>query len=112
MNARTTDLRTSDGMRIYDLDPLAGELWAVAGPDGLDPAAIDPDHLPAGCRWVTDEEWEAAQGTGYTSIRYSADGAICMVWRDGEPLRCPTQRDMDTLPVGADMSDDEVAQLD
>jgi hypothetical protein len=35
-----------------------------------------------------------------------------MVWRDGEPLRCPTQRDMDTLPVGADMSDDEVAQLD
>ena len=45
-------------------------------------------------------------------IRYSADGSICMVWRDGEPIRCPTQGDMDRLPVGPDMADDEIEQLD
>ena len=28
-------------------------------------------------------------------IRYSADGTVCMVYRDCEPLRCPTQHDMD-----------------
>lgn len=45
-------------------------------------------------------------------IRYSADGTVCMVWADGEPVRCPTQRDMDTLPVGEDMTEDDVARLD
>ena len=44
-------------------------------------------------------------------IRYSADGSICMVWRDGEPVRCPTQEDMDTLPVGPDMTDEDIEQL-
>jgi hypothetical protein len=45
-------------------------------------------------------------------IRYSEDGTICMVWADGEPVRCPTQGDMDTLPVGEDMTADEVDRLD
>lgn len=45
-------------------------------------------------------------------IRYSEDGTVCMVWRDGEPDRCPTQEDMDTLPVGRDMTADEIEQLE
>lgn len=45
-------------------------------------------------------------------IRYSESGSVCMVWCDGEPVRCPTQADMDRLPVGPDMDADEVEQLD
>lgn len=45
-------------------------------------------------------------------IRYSGDGSVCMVWSDESPLRAPTQRDMDNLPVGRDMTEDEVASLD
>lgn len=44
-------------------------------------------------------------------IRYSADGSVSMVYRDGEPVRCPTQEDMDTLPVGPDMTDDDIESL-
>ena len=43
----------------YDLDPKSGELWVVAGPAGYDVADLDPDELPEGFRWVTDEEWAA-----------------------------------------------------
>jgi hypothetical protein len=50
--------------------------------------------------------------TAIAEIRYSQDGSIVMVWRDGKPLRCPTQGDMDSLPVGEDMTDEEVAELD
>jgi len=50
--------------------------------------------------------------TAKTQIRFSADGSVCMVWADGEAVRVPTQHDMDTLPVGDDMTDDEVAGLD
>ena len=39
---------TKDGLTIYDLDPNASELWAVAGPEGYDVKAIDPDNLPPG----------------------------------------------------------------
>ena len=46
------------------------------------------------------------------AIRYSQDGSVCMVWSDGEPVRCPTQHDLDTLPVGSDMTSYEVEQLD
>lgn len=46
------------------------------------------------------------------TIRYSTGGAISMVWCDGEPVCCPTQHDMDTLPVGSDMTSDEIEQLD
>ena len=40
-------------------------------------------------------------------IRFSADGLKCMVYYDGEPIRCPTQNDMDRLPVGPDLDDDD-----
>ena len=56
--------RTNDGARIYDLDPQAAELWAVAGPDDLAIEAIDTDDLPQGVRWVTDEEWQQAMARG------------------------------------------------
>ena len=52
MDALRTALVTHDGLRVYDLDPAAAELWAVAGPDGYDPATIDPDALPKGFRWI------------------------------------------------------------
>ena len=57
MAALRTALVTHDGLRVYDLDPTAAELWAVAGPDGYDPATIDPDAMPDGFRWIEDEEW-------------------------------------------------------
>lgn len=44
-------------------------------------------------------------------IRYSEDGSVSMVWAEGEPIRCPTQEDIDTLPVGEDMTDEEVENL-
>ena len=50
--------KTADGLAIYDLDIHASELWVVAGPDGHDPYQLDPDSLPEGFRWITDDEWE------------------------------------------------------
>jgi hypothetical protein len=58
--AVTTDLRTRTGERIYDLAPLASELWAIAGPEGLDPTTVNTDDLPAGYRWLEDGEWGLA----------------------------------------------------
>lgn len=57
-----TDLVTKNGERIYDLDPLASDLWAIAGPDGLDPNTVSVtwDDLPDGYRWLSDEEWSDA----------------------------------------------------
>ena len=51
---------TRDGLTVYDLNPQASELWAVAGPDGWQDriSDIDPDDLPDGFRWVEDAEWE------------------------------------------------------
>ena len=54
-----TNKTTSDGLVIYDLEPQGGDLLAVAGPDGVDPKAIDCDCLPDGFRWVTADEWES-----------------------------------------------------
>ena len=45
-------------------------------------------------------------------IRFSRNGEICMVWCDGGPVRCPTQDDMDTLPVGDDMDEAEESLID
>jgi hypothetical protein len=45
-------------------------------------------------------------------IRYDTDANVSMVWCDGEPVRCPTQEDLDTLPVGPDMDQDEVEMCD
>ena len=58
--AVATNRKTAAGETIYDLDPLAGDLWAVAGPAGVDPTTIDPDCLPEGFRWIDEGEWEAA----------------------------------------------------
>ena len=55
-----TNLRTTDGLAVYDLDPLASDLWVVAGPDGHT-EQIDTDNLPDGFRWVTNEEWASLQ---------------------------------------------------
>lgn len=54
-------MKTKDGLQVYDLDPQASELWAVAGPAGWDIKDIDTDNLPEGFRWVSDEEWSELQ---------------------------------------------------
>lgn len=60
IRAALFDMRGSEADVVwYDLDPRAGELWVVAGPAGYDVADLDPDELPEGFRWVTDEEWAA-----------------------------------------------------
>jgi hypothetical protein len=56
-----TRYHTKDGLAVYDLDPLAAELWVIAGPDDLDEVAIDTDDIPEGCRWVDSNEWAAIQ---------------------------------------------------
>ena len=61
MKAIKTNLTTTDGLTVYDLAPAAGDLYAVAGPDGYDPAAlaelVADERMPAGFRWIKDEEW-------------------------------------------------------
>jgi hypothetical protein len=45
------------------------------------------------------------------TIRYNADAEICMTDTDGQ-LTASTQDEMDTLPLGADLTDDEIDCLD
>jgi hypothetical protein len=47
-------------------------------------------------------------------IRYSPNGTISIVWdiAADEAVRCPTQWDTDHLPVGSDLTDDEIKTLD
>lgn len=47
-------------------------------------------------------------------IRFSEDGGVNIVWdlENDEPARMPTQEDMDTLPVGRDLTDEEIELLD
>ena len=54
----------------------------------------------------------SAHATTLTQIRFTDDASICMVWEDGKPLRVPTQHDMDTLPVGDDITGDDLMLLD
>lgn len=54
-------MKTKDGLHVYDLDPNASELWAVAGPEGCDVKAVDTDNLPEGFRWVSEDEWSELQ---------------------------------------------------
>ncbi|MFN7611238.1 MAG: hypothetical protein ACK5QX_09950, partial [bacterium] len=56
MQPSQTNKFTKDGLEIYDLDPQASELWAVAGPASHDPKTINPDNLPENFRWV--DAWE------------------------------------------------------
>lgn len=42
-------------------------------------------------------------------IRFSEDGKIIIVWdSESGPVRCPNQEDMDNLPVGEDMTEEEM----
>ena len=47
-------------------------------------------------------------------IRFSEDAAINVVWdtASDEAVRCPTQEDIDTLPVGDDLTEDEIETID
>ena len=58
MPAVRTRLLTQDNLRVYDLNPQATEVIAVAGPDGHDPDKLDIEQLPAGFRRIDVEEWE------------------------------------------------------
>lgn len=93
--------RDGDVGTITGTDPIMDciDIRDIAWSCGND---ISTPGLQAAVRAVCEEE----------IIRHSADGSISMVWSDGKPLRCPTQHDMDTLPVGDDMSDDEIESLD
>jgi hypothetical protein len=73
-DAKTTDYTTTDGLRVYDLDPQAGDLWAVAGPDGHDPREIDVDDLPQGWRWVDEDEWSSLVCTEGQRNEYEIHG--------------------------------------
>lgn len=64
-HAVLTDMKTEFGEFVYDLDPQAGDLWAVAGRREYDPVTIDPDDLPVGFRWIQDEEWERLQANDF-----------------------------------------------
>lgn len=46
-----------------------------------------------------------------TLIRYSADARISLVQEEDGAFRVATQLDMDTLDVGQDLTDDELAQI-
>ena len=47
-------------------------------------------------------------------IRFSRNGAISIVWDAdaNKAVRCPTQVDMDRLPVGKDLTKKEIETLD
>ena len=45
------------------------------------------------------------------TIRYSEDATICMTDDDGH-FSAPTQEEMDTLPVGEDLTEDEIEGLE
>ena len=69
-NARITDLRIpGTELHIYDLDPQAPMLVAVASERLLDPRQLDTEHLPDDVRWVTDAEWEAACERRFVAVR-------------------------------------------
>ncbi len=47
-------------------------------------------------------------------IRFSEDASISIVWDTvaDEAVRCPTQDDMDNLPVGEDLTAEEIETID
>lgn len=53
-----------------------------------------------------------AQAYAGCRIRFSADCSVSIVWADGEAVRVATQEDLDGLPVGEDLTDEEVAGLE
>lgn len=61
---------------------------------------------------VAEQTNKNTRGIEMSEIRFSEDGSISMVWTDGAADRVPTQHDIDTLPVGADMTAEEVESLE
>lgn len=47
-----------------------------------------------------------------SQLRYSEDASICIVQDEDGEFRAASQEDMDTLPVGKDLTDEEIALLD
>jgi hypothetical protein len=45
-------------------------------------------------------------------IRYSDDGRRCLVQEDDGMFRVATQQDQATLPVGPDLTEDDLQRLD
>ena len=45
------------------------------------------------------------------TLRYSQDASICMVDDGNGNFSAPTQEDMDALPVGADLDEDDMEAL-
>ena len=45
-------------------------------------------------------------------IRYSMDAMVCIVQDDDDTMRVATQHDMETLEVGEDLSEEELAALE
>lgn len=46
------------------------------------------------------------------TIRYSPDAKVCIVELENGDFRVATQDDMDTLPVGKDLTEEEIEKLD
>lgn len=74
-----------------------------------------PKRLRASAsRAGTDEDTQQQKEIRMSEvIRYSKSGSICIVWdkTTNEAVRCPTQDDMDRLPVGKDLTAAEIATL-
>ena len=45
-------------------------------------------------------------------VRFSPDASTCIVQDDDGTFRVASQTDMDTLEVGEDLTDEEIASLD
>ena len=99
---RASGLSVEATVEWRDGMPYATMTEATGMPDG---PALQSD-IYAG---LADIEAQAYAGC---RIRFSADGSVSMVWSGGEAVRVPTQQDLDILPVGDDMTEDEVAGLD
>ena len=85
-----------DGMPYATMTAAIGMAEGPALQSDIDAALADIEaQAYAGCR-----------------IRFSADCSVSMVWADGEAVRVATQEDLDVLPVGEDLTDEEVAGLD
>lgn len=99
---RASGLSVAATVEWRDGMPYATMTEAVGMPDGP-PLQSDIDAA------LADIEAQAYAGC---RIRFSADCSVSMVWADGEAVRVATQEDLDVLPVGEDLTDEEVAGLD
>lgn len=75
-------------------------------------ADLGKELAAAAVRHDDDRPFDCDASELEEEIRFSEDGRISLVWSKGEAIRCPTQHDMDTLPVGEDLTDEEIEQID